>query len=271
MPLLHLRKAIGGSVVLLSSSATVVDVGISQPVPRFPLGSDMRRIQSRGHVRIAVQTDSPGFALKDEITGKRSGLDIYLSRLIAQSVFGGTLEQATSHIDFVDVHVHERIPMCERDEIDMVIAMLAVTDDRRLHIDYTKSYFGSHLGLVIRSEDDVNLASARIAVVESTTGAAFARESNIGASIITVENNADLLPAVESGRADAAINTIALLDGELRHESHDVKRVRVQFPFDSWAVGVNKERGELRRFLDQKISGIVNAGYLTQALRQSVA
>ncbi len=258
--------------MLLSSSANVVDVGLSRPVPRFPLSSDMRQIQNRGHVRIAVQTDSPGFAFKDGDTGKRSGLDVYLSRLITQSIFGGTIEDAFERIDFVDVHVRERVPLCASDEIDMVIAMLAVTDERRKHIDFTKAYFGSHLGLVVRSEEqNVDLGSARIAVVESTTGAAFVRDGNIGARVITVENNADLLPTLECGRADAVINSIALLDGELRYESHDVNRVRVSFPFDSWAIGVNKQRNELRRFLDMNLTQISNAGFLTNAIRSGAA
>ncbi len=253
--------------MFLSSAVTATDVGRKRAVPDFPLSSDMHTIQRRGAVRIAVHADSPGFGMKDR-AGKRSGLEIYISKLIAQSIFGGTLDDASASIDFVDVASNDRMNVCEQGGVDLVIAAFANTEKRRRRIDFTKSYFGSHMGVVTRSgETDLDLSKARIAVVDGTTSVDFVVESSFGAKMVLVGSNSDLLPAVERGDADAGIHAIALLDAQLRYDAHHLVRMPASLPFDIWAIGINKERSELKEYIDARLCELVDAGFVMSAVR----
>ncbi len=66
----------------------------------------LRRIQDRGYLKIAVKTNVPGFCDLDPATGAFSGLEIDLSRAIAQYIFNDP-----NKVQFKPTQTQQRIPL----------------------------------------------------------------------------------------------------------------------------------------------------------------
>ena len=59
-----------------------------RPLPLADQGSALRRVQNRGHLLVAVNSEVKGFAYQDPRTGEFSGLEIDLARAVAKQIFG---------------------------------------------------------------------------------------------------------------------------------------------------------------------------------------
>ncbi len=221
--------------------------------------SSLRAIQTRGVVRVAVLDDLPGFAFKDPSTGLRSGLDIEISKFMAQGIFGGTLEEATEHIEFIDIKANQREFACSQGLADFVVSAFTVTDERRRTNDFTQPYHGTSLAMICHSDQaEPNISDATVAVVESSTCHAYVRQQEIGQKVLTFENTSDVPAAVASGNAQVGVIMSALVDGFAQIGQLPIRRMK-QHPivFDPWAVAVRKGNDELREFLDQRLNTLL--------------
>ena len=60
----------------------------TEPVPKAPTGTALRRIQDRGYLVVAVREDLPGFGYRNPKTGDLEGLEITLAHAMAERIFG---------------------------------------------------------------------------------------------------------------------------------------------------------------------------------------
>lgn len=221
--------------------------------PEFALGSDLRRIYDRGTVRIAVETNVAGFGYRDPETGKRSGYDIEVARLITRGIFGGTYATVADHLEFVDITCAERLDVCGEDGADMVIDTFVVSEERRKHVDFTDPYFGSHQGLIVRDgeQDQVDLSTARIGAIDGSIGETIARERSIGGDLVIYGNCDEMADAIEKHEIDAGVNAIAIAEAQIRSQSRPLSRMKPSLQYDPWAIGVRRGSTELQSYINE--------------------
>lgn len=235
--------------------------------PSVTAGGALARIHKRGTVRVAVESNVAGFGYKDS-TGKRSGYDVEVARLVARGIFGGTWAEVTEHLEFVDITCAQRMSICEDDAADMVIDTFVVTDERRKTVDFTDPYFGSHQGLIVRNDNlELDIRTARVGAIDGSIGEQIATELGIGAELSVWENCDAMSDAIESGVIDAGVNAVAIAEAQIRSQARPLSRIKPSLRYDPWAIGVRKGNEELQRYLNEILLESSQDGSLVFAAR----
>ncbi|MBV1852826.1 transporter substrate-binding domain-containing protein [Catellatospora tritici] len=92
-------------------------------------------IYGQPKLRIGVTRDLPLLGIQDS-KGEFSGFDVEVGRLIAEELG----YSRPGEVEFVGINVLERITKIEDGSVDMVLASLTDTEDRRKHIKFAGPY-----------------------------------------------------------------------------------------------------------------------------------
>lgn len=103
------------------------------------------KIKERGKLLVGVKFDTRLFGLKDPASGNVEGFDIDISKAIAKKILGD--ENA---IELKEVTSKTRIPMLNNGEIDMVVATMTITEDRKKEVDFSDVYFQAGQSLLVK-------------------------------------------------------------------------------------------------------------------------
>lgn len=108
------------------------------------------KIKERGKVIAGVKYDLNLFGLKDPATGQVQGLDIDIAKAVAKKVLGD--ENA---IELKEVTSKTRIPMLKNGEIDMIVATMTITEERKQEIDFSDVYFTAGQSLLVPANSPI--------------------------------------------------------------------------------------------------------------------
>lgn len=237
--------------------------------PEFRLGSSLDDIQKRGFLRVAVMPDSAGFCAPNAKTGNLEGIDVMIARRMAQGIFGGTMFEVRPRVEFVEAIMSERMTKVIDGESDLVVAALAATAQRRKFTDFTRSYYGTALTVVVRNDRGINsisdLKSAKLVSVDGSMDLQFAQENNISDHIIVVESLQEMADMVANGEADAAMSAAVHLDAYSDVWGNEASRMPVEFDSYQYAVAVRKNDDDLCDFLDVQMNDVLRQGYVAIA------
>lgn len=107
-------------------------------------------IKERGKLQVGVKFDTKLFGLKDPSSGQVEGFDIDISKAIAKHILGD--ENA---IELKEVTSKTRIPMLNNGEIDMVVATMTITEERKKEVDFSDVYFQAGQSLLVKKGSPV--------------------------------------------------------------------------------------------------------------------
>jgi putative glutamine transport system substrate-binding protein len=180
--------------------------------------SGVDAIKKEGVLRIGVKSDVPGFGLLNPDTGKYEGLEIELSKLIANEIFGNH-----ERVAFTPVTAKTRGPLLDNGDIDFVIATFTVTEERKLTYNFSSIYYTDGVGLLTKTAARYNslkdLDGKTIGVAQSATSRKAIEEgaASMGVKVSFAEfaTYPEIKAALDSGRVDAFSVDKAILRGYL--------------------------------------------------------
>jgi len=164
-------------------------------------GSSLDAIRTRGLLRVGVKADAPpfGYVTPD---GRRAGFEVDLARLFARVLFGDDMR-----VEFVTVTTTTRFTALQTGRVDLVLATITLTGERRGLAELSAPHFVSgSLLLVPRSSPAAgvrDLAGRRVAVVRGAVQERDLLEAQPEAAARPVDSVTEGVRAVRSGQADA--------------------------------------------------------------------
>lgn len=191
--------------------AAVVAAGLAVSVAAAP-ASSLGAIQWRGALVVGVKADFPPFGYIDE-RGQEVGFDVDLAHEVAAFMLGDS-----SKVKLRTVTSGNRIPMLLAKDVDVVMASMTITKERRQTIDFSVPYFCSgHLILIRAANSSVygfaDLNGRRVATVNGATGDIVTRILAPRAERLVFDQNTAAMLALKDGRADAFVQDDVLLLG----------------------------------------------------------
>ena len=93
--------------------------------------ASLDKIKARDKLIVGVFTDKPPFGYVDE-KGNYVGFDTDLGRRFAKDLLGDE-----NKVEFVAVEPASRIPFLQSDKVDLILANMTVTPERREVVDFT--------------------------------------------------------------------------------------------------------------------------------------
>src|SRR5207244_965866 len=110
----------------------------------FSPGTAAAAIQQRGSLRVGVKFNVPQIGYNNPVTGKVEGFDVDLANIIA--------DRLGVKAEFTEAATANRIPFLQQDKVDIVVATLTITDERKQQIDFSHVYYVAGQSLLVKKD-----------------------------------------------------------------------------------------------------------------------
>jgi general L-amino acid transport system substrate-binding protein len=200
-----------GVFALALSAASFLSAGLANA------GETLDKIKERGLIKVGVGT-TPGFFSPDG-DGKWQGFFVDFGRALSITVFN-----TPDKVEFTNSSPQQRLPALQAGEYDILLSGVTQTINRafKLGFHFGPVVFYDGQGLLVRKDLGVtkgaDLDGATIGVQSGTTGelniADFFRKSGKTFTPITIEETAEFVKALDTGRVDALTQDATDLAGK---------------------------------------------------------
>ena len=186
---------------------------------------------------VGIDTTYPPFEF--EVDGKYTGIDIDIITAIAKNQ---DFEIEFDAMDFGGI-----IPAMQANQLDIAIAGMSITKERKEVVDFSDPYFDAGLTLVvdgkttdIKSIED--LKGKTIAVKNGTTGAKFAQENEAeyGYKIVMFDDSPSMFQEISNGNADALIEDYPVIAYAISQNSLGFEIIGDRLNGDQYGIAVLK-------------------------------
>lgn len=210
-----------------------------------------------------IDSEAPPLFHRRTAAGVRTGYEPAIGSLLAAEL-GRPLE-------WVCVPWAELIPCVRRGAADAVLCGQAVTAERAELVDFTRPYAIFHESVLVRADDPADgpegLRGHRVAAIAGSTNLALAMTFPGIEPVAFDGGSADvfgeMLAALRSGAVDAVVDddvvNVSLADDPAYRLAFTVRTA------NRWALGVAKDRPDLRTLLDDTLAMIIADGRLAHA------
>lgn len=199
--------------------------------------STLDAVKKRGKLIAGVKTDFPPFGYVDA-SGKNLGFDVDVAHLFAKTLFNDE-----NQVELVAVTSGNRIPFLQSGKIDIILATVTITDERRQVVEFSDPYFLSGSLLLVPKASTVksleDLGGKTIAVVQGAIQDKDVEQLQPKASRIKFGKVSEAMLAVKGGRADAYAHDDVLVLTLVR-ENADLKAVGQPFMPRPYGIAVRK-------------------------------
>ncbi|MCG7406134.1 transporter substrate-binding domain-containing protein [Paenibacillus sp. ACRRX] len=217
------------------------------------------KIKKQGKIIAGVKYDLNLFGLKDPASGQVQGLDIDIAKQIAKKVLGD--ENA---IEFMEVTSKTRIPMLKNGDIDMIVATMTITEERKKEIDFSDVYFTAGQSLLVPSDSAINsikdlTKDSKVLTAKGSTSAKNVREAAPDAQVMEFENYAEAFTALKAGQGIALTTDNALLYGMAKQDSK-FRVVEETFTKEPYGIGIRKGDEEFAKLINDTLKELTDSG-----------
>lgn len=168
-----------------------------------PKGKVLQQIKDRGTLIVGTAAGFPPYEFIDTSKADKTvvGIDIALAQKVADKL-GVKLEVQ-------DMNFSALLSSIAANKIDIAIAAINASDERKKAVDFSKPYMHSPHILLIRKEDAgkyktlEDFRGKRIGAQKSTLQEKLAREQVPEAKVVALDKVADTLIELETGKIDA--------------------------------------------------------------------
>ncbi len=230
-------KKFGIFTLVLSFMLILAACGTDQGESSGETSGDSSGNDSKEVYKVGVDNTYPPFEF--EVNGELTGIDIDIMTAIAENQ-GFEIEYDA--MDFGGI-----IPAMQAGQLDIAIAGMSITDERKKIVDFSDPYFDAGLTLVVGGETtDIqsieDLKGKTVAVKNGTTGAKFAmdHESEYGYTIVQFDDSPAMFQEVQNGNADALIEDYPVIAYAIPQNSLGLQIVGERLNGDQYGIAVLK-------------------------------
>jgi ABC-type amino acid transport substrate-binding protein len=230
--------------VLLACVLGVATIGVAT-------AGTLDDIKKRGKLIAGVKTDYKPFGYVDA-TGKNLGFDVDIAHQFAKALLGDE-----SKVELVSVTSGNRIPYLQSNKIDIVIASVTITDERRLIVEFSDPYFMSG-GLLLVPKDSAikstaDLAGKTVAVIQGAIQDKDIEELAPKANRLKFGKVSEAVLALKGGRAEAYAHDDILMI-TLAKENPELKTVGKAFTPRPFGIAVRKGDVEFNKWVNEQLA-----------------
>lgn len=218
---------------------------------------------------VGIDTTYPPFEFEDD--GEYTGIDIDLINAIA--------DNQGFEIDFNAMDFGGIIPAMQAGQLDIAIAGMSITEDRKKVVDFSDPYFEAGISLVVSADNnDItsldDLDGKTVVVKSGTTGAAFAVENQEkhGYEITQLDDSPAMFQEVANGNADVLFEDYPVIAYAIAQSNLDLKIVGDRLTGDEYGIAVLKgENDELLEKINAGLKELRDSGEYDKILDKYIA
>lgn len=217
------------------------------------------KIKERGKLQVGVKFDTKLFGLKDPASGQVEGFDIDISKAIAKHILGD--ENA---IELKEVTSKTRIPMLNNGEIDMVVATMTITEERKKEVDFSDVYFQAGQSLLVKKGSPITgleslTKDSTVLGSKGSTSVKNIKEKVPGINVLEFDNYQDAFTALKTGKGDALTTDDSILYGMAAQDSN-YEVVGKPFTDEPYGIAVQKGNSEVVKAINDTLAELKSSG-----------
>jgi putative glutamine transport system substrate-binding protein len=213
--------------------------------PRNGITGTLQDVKKRGRLIAGVETESPPLGFLDK-KGVHKGFDIDIAKALSKELFGD--EEA---VQFVSVTEGNRVALLNSRKIDIIVAPMTITDERKEAVDFSIPYFITAQLILVRGNSKItkyeDLAGKKVATIRGSSGDMAIGELVPAAKRVKFENNFEALQALKEHRVEAFVEDYIVLFNLLQ-KTQGLKMAGLQ-PFHPARYGLAVRKGD-KEWLD---------------------
>lgn len=198
----------------------------------------IEQIKERGKLIAGVKYDTKLFGLKDPASGNVEGFDIDIAKALAKQILGDETK-----VELKEVTSKTRIPMLQNGDIDIIIATMTITDERKEQVDFSDVYFEAGQSLLVKNDSAItgleSLSGVKVLAVKGSTSAQNIREKAPDAEILEFDNYQDAFTALKAGKGEALTTDNIILIG-MQQTDNSFQLVGGNFTSEPYGMAIRK-------------------------------
>jgi ABC-type amino acid transport substrate-binding protein len=171
---------------------------------RVDAQSALETVKKRGKLVVGVKTDAPPFGTVAP-NGKNVGFDVDIAHRLAKALFNDE-----NQLELVAVTGATRVPFLQSEKVDIIIAAMTITDERRQVVEFSDPYFMSGSLLLVPKTSAArgieDMAGKTVATMQASIQDKDVADLQPKANRIQFARVPEAVLAVKEGRADAHVN-----------------------------------------------------------------
>jgi glutamate transport system substrate-binding protein len=228
----------------------------------LPGSPTFQKAKSAGRITIGVKDDQPGLGRKDPTTGKYSGFDIEIAKLVAAD-----LGFDESKIDFKPVQSASREQAISNGDVGYYVGTYTITDKRKQQISFAGPYFQAGQDLLVRQADNSitgpeTLKGKKVCSATGSTPIQRVRDKGLTepANIVEFQGYSQCVDKLISKEVDAVTTDDAILKGFAAQDRDNLRVVGKPFSEEPYGVGLNKDDKALRDKINDTLQKSLDDG-----------
>ena len=218
----------------------------------------LAQIKEKDKIVFGVKNDTRLFGLKNPSTGEVEGFDIDIAKALAGEILGDETK-----VEFKEVTSKTRMPLLNNGDIDVIVATMTITEERKKEVDFTDVYFDAGQSLLVKKGSSIkridDLKGKTVIAVKGSTSAVNIREKAPDAKVLEFENYAEAFNALKAGQGDALTTDDSILYG-MADEDPSYELVGGTFTEEPYGIAVKKGNTALVEELNKALKAIKDSG-----------
>jgi glutamate transport system substrate-binding protein len=233
--------------------------------PTFAAGTTMATLQSKGKIVVGVKFDQPGLGQKNPLNNKVEGFDVEVAKQIALGIFGGSINDIESKIEFKESTTPNRETFIENGSVDMVVATYTINDARKQRIDFAGPYYVAGQDILVKSNDTTikgvaDLNGKKTCSVRNSTPAANVKRMAPQADLTEFDQYSDCVQALRDGRVQSVTTDNSILLGFVNQSPTEFKIVGNKFTDEPYGIGIKRGDDAFRTYINDRLEAIYANG-----------
>ncbi|MFF9478641.1 glutamate ABC transporter substrate-binding protein [Streptomyces sp. NPDC014733] len=221
---------------------------------KLPESPTWRRAERRGHLVIGVKEDQPYLGERDPSSGRYSGFDIEIAKMMSASL---GFDPAT--IDFRTIASANRETALQNGQVDMYVGTYTINAMRKKQVGFAGPYYMAGQGLLVRADEDTirgpqDLAGKRVCSAAGSTPYQRIKADYPDAILVAYDTYSICVDNLLTYQVDAVTTDDAILLGYAAKAPHELKVVGKPFSKEPYGIGVPREDTALRMALDDALA-----------------
>jgi len=153
-------------------------------------------------------------------------------------------------------------------KVDMVVAGMSVTDERKEKVNFSKPYYSASQVIIVKADGSkvaaaADLGGKKVGVQEGTTGDLYVTDEVKGTEVLRFKKAVDAATELKNGKIDAVV-----LDEKpaqkIVEQNPDLKILKEALTKEEYAIAVAKENTKLLESINKTLDRLASEGKFDQ-------
>lgn len=221
---------------------------------QLPDSPTWQRAKKRGHLVVGAKEDQPYMGEKDPATGRYSGFDIEIAKMLSAS-----LGFDPSSISFRTIASANRETALQNGQIDYYVGTYTINDNRKKLVGFAGPYYMAGQSLLVRTdENDIDgpqdLAGERVCSAAGSTPYQRIERDYPEADLVAYDTYSVCVDNLLTYQVDAVTTDDTILMGYAAKVPDELKVVGKPFSQEPYGIGVPRDDNALRFALDDALA-----------------